>query len=517
MKDQIAPFAIEPGINRDLPKFASRSYLDGQHVRFDKGRPRKMGGYKLLVRGTNLIVRSLANVELTDKTRVFMFRNDGIYQVDIDANGSAGGEVDRTPESFVNTQDLCWSVATITVTDEGIISDYIDRIGGRDQILRDDITQIPFIFAVGMPNASNVAQNVPGQIYYGAVQSDAPFIPIVDQKTAGGIIVSSPFLLKYGSDGVIYWSAPDNPTSWPLENYLVITSDKILGAKLNRGGMVMWSLTELIQVNYDSALETFTKFTIDPNISLLAPNSIVSIHNELFWIGNEQFYRYNGVVNENPNELNRNFFYENVNRNHLGKIWGMYLEKFSEIWWFWPDKQHTECNRAIIYNLRDQSWYDTEMPRASGTSSPILGPLMSDSEGSDLFDFRRFGIWQHEVGYNREEWGAQFPIKSYFQTNLISIFKGNPELNVQFRTRRIELDIIQRGEMYLEVMDYSFPKASPIISQAVTFSEGATHVDLKEMGRYVSYRYTSNTVDGFYQLGDPLINFQPGTVRPTTG
>ena len=46
MPIQTAVLKSTPGIKRDGTKFEGDSYTDGQWVRFQRGLPRKMGGYK---------------------------------------------------------------------------------------------------------------------------------------------------------------------------------------------------------------------------------------------------------------------------------------------------------------------------------------------------------------------------------------------------------------------------------------------------------------------------------------
>ena len=42
---KVAVLQVKSGIQRDGTEFAAPSYRDGQWVRFQYGRPRKMGGY----------------------------------------------------------------------------------------------------------------------------------------------------------------------------------------------------------------------------------------------------------------------------------------------------------------------------------------------------------------------------------------------------------------------------------------------------------------------------------------
>jgi hypothetical protein len=91
---------------------------------------------------------------------------------------------------------------------------------------------------------------------------------------------------------------------------------------------------------------------------------------------------FNGVVREVPNQMNLNYFFDNVNPNHRAKVFAFKVPHFGEIWWCYPKGEATECTHAIIYNVRENSWYDTELPasgRASGGyNNGFAAPLLTD-------------------------------------------------------------------------------------------------------------------------------------------
>ena len=53
----------QPGIQRDGTKFDTKLCIDGQWVRFYKGRPKKIGGYVLIDPGNIEIIRNIYNVD----------------------------------------------------------------------------------------------------------------------------------------------------------------------------------------------------------------------------------------------------------------------------------------------------------------------------------------------------------------------------------------------------------------------------------------------------------------------
>jgi len=60
------------------------------------------------------------------------------------------------------------------------------------------------------------------------------------------------------------------------------------------------------------------------------------------------------------------------------------VPRFGEIWWCYPRGHATECTHAIVYNVRENTWYDTELPnggRSAGVFPAVYRkPLMTGVE-----------------------------------------------------------------------------------------------------------------------------------------
>jgi hypothetical protein len=56
--------------------------------------------------------------------------------------------------------------------------------------------------------------------------------------------------------------------------------------------------------------------------------------------------------------MNQDYFFDNLNYTQRQKVWATKVPRFGEIWWFYPRGDSTECNDAIIFNVRENTWYD---------------------------------------------------------------------------------------------------------------------------------------------------------------
>ena len=103
-----------------------------------------------------------------------------------------------------------------------------------------------------------------------------------------------------------------------------------------------------------------------------------------YWCGVDRFLLYNGVVKEIPNNFNQNYFFDNLNYAQRQKVYATKVPRFGEIWWFYPKGDSTECNDAIIYNIRENCWYD------AGTA---LGSRRSAGYFSQVFHYPINADW----------------------------------------------------------------------------------------------------------------------------
>jgi hypothetical protein len=157
----------------------------------------------------------------------------------------------------------------------------------------------------------------------------------------------------------------------------------IRGAGNSPAGL-FWALDMLIRVSYIGGSALWKYDPVSANTTVLSKAAIVEYDGLYFWPGVDRFYVYNGVVNELPNDMNLNFFYDNLNPTQVAKVWALKVPRFGEIWWFFPSGSNTECDKAIIYNVRLGTWYDTTMARSAGASARVFPyPTMGGGEGQD--------------------------------------------------------------------------------------------------------------------------------------
>ena len=100
----------KPGIKRDGTKFEGSNYVDGQWVRFQRGLPRKIGGYRKISDYAGGVVRQFHTQALNNFVYTHMGYGAGIQSMTIDTPGNTSAPIDRTPAGYVGGDNHTWSL-----------------------------------------------------------------------------------------------------------------------------------------------------------------------------------------------------------------------------------------------------------------------------------------------------------------------------------------------------------------------------------------------------------------------
>jgi hypothetical protein len=394
MTKKVFALDTKPGIQRDGTVFDKQFYNDGRWVRFQRGRPRKMLGYRQITanmagpsRGIYVNVQDNFNL-------VFNGYSDGLQVIPIDNNGVGSGISNFTLSDFTPNVNNLWQFDTL-----------YDTTGGGQESL---------IAHPGV-NLSDIANSTNTPVLIGDL-TGTNMTAVMDGASpvsvSGGCVVLHPYLFVYGNNGLIKNCAAGDPTDWSGAdaNETNVAGTKIVQGLPVRGGSnspsgLFWSLDSLIRVSYapttiSNGATTTTLFwrydIISSQSSILSAQSVIEYDGIYYWCGVDRFLMYNGVVKEVPNNMNQNWFFDNLNYAQRQKVYVSKVPRYGEIWWFYPRGNSTECNDAIVYNIREQTWYDAGQAlgarRSAGFFSQVFnfpinaGNAINATGGANLFN-----------------------------------------------------------------------------------------------------------------------------------
>lgn len=359
-------------------------------------------------------------------------------------------------------------------------------------------------------------------------------------KVSGGVCAVGPFLFAYGNEGLIRNSDVNNPSQWfsltnqnsvyrnsGLANDVNVGTSKIVKGLPYKGvgtkyAALFWSLDSLIMANFVGAPAVFDYTIISNAVTIIAANSAIEVYGNYYWIGDNRFYIFaGGQIQEVPNEMNRNWFFTNINPQRQHIIWASLNPQFNEIWWFFPKGDSYECNHALIYNYTDQTWYDTPINRSAGYYAGVYRhPVWVSNE----LDYKYYGwdYFLHEQGVDKIDYqGNVYPITSSFTTPDVGYTSSaqpampkSPQGNLQNWSvlSRVEPDGQMTGDWQLNVIGRRWARGKDELSpnNPYIIKEDTEHQDMREQFRIMFLQFSNSTIGGDWFVGNNMLTFDIG-------
>ena len=527
MTAKVVALNIKPGVQRDGTLFDSPVYIDSMWTRFQRGRPRKMGGYRgIFIDGTG-ISRGMVQSSLNGLNYIYSGYSDGVeyWQID-DDDGIGSGPTAITLSDFTTDTNNLWQW-DIAYDSGG--AGALTVIGHPGQNLTHIDNQINTPVLIG---------NFPGGAMSAVADTAGAHASGNNIEVSGGCCMLYPYLFVYGNNGLIQNSSAGNFAAWNNQDYPDANSNNVSATKVVkgmplRGGTtspagLFWSLDSLIRVTY--APQTVGASTyywrydiISSQSSIMSSSCVIEYDGLYYWLGVDRFLVYNGVVQEVANQMNMNWFFDNLNYAQRQKVWASKVPRWGEIWWFYPRGTATECTDAIIYNVREQVWYDAGQAlgarRSAGIFSEVFRkPIWSGWEPNNV---NGYTLWQHETGTDEVYLTYVNAIQSYVETNSLGWVSGGPgirnieNVNRWIRLERIEPDFVQSGDMNVYVTGKAYAQDTTETTTQYTFAPDTPKIDMREQRREMRLRFESNTYTGNYETGQILLSVDIGDERGT--
>ena len=322
---------------------------------------------------------------------------------------------------------------------------------------------------------------------------------------------------------LVRWSDQSNANQWvpQLTNqageFPLTNGSYIMQAQATRQEILVWTDSCLYSMQYIGAPYVWGFNILMDNISIMSPNSAITVNNITYWMGLEKFYIYSGRVETLPCSL-RQYIFADINKDQSFQVFAGANEGFNEIWWFYVSQSSnsTTIDRYVVYNYLDKVWYYGTMARTAWLDSGIPNPIAADYNRRLLY---------HEVGTDDVSGSVAVPIDAYVQSSDFDIGDGHnfgfvwrilPDVNFNGSTVNgpsVTMTIKPRensGTPYGAAANPAVPSYNNYAVQTeyiIQQFDGEVFTRLR--GRQMAFRIESNTLGVAWQLGTPRIDIRP--------
>ena len=221
---------------------------------------------------------------------------------------------------------------------------------------------------------------------------------------------------------LVRWSDQANPLQWvpAITNasgeFRLTNGSLIMAGRATRQENLIWTDSAIYSMQYLGAPYVWGFQILMDNISVMSPNSMVTINNVTYWMGREKFYMYSGRVETLPCAL-RQYIFDDINKDQSFQVYCGANEAFNEVWWFYCSGNSTTIDKYVIYNYLDRVWYYGSMARTAWLNTGTRRyPMATDYNNRVLY---------HESNVDDAAGLTPVAIDSYVQSSDFDIGDGH--------------------------------------------------------------------------------------------
>jgi len=316
-----------------------------------------------------------------------------------------------------------------------------------------------------------------------------------------------PLLIRFSDQrNALDWKATVDNTAGDLK---ISSGSKIITAIETKREILVFTDTSIYSMQFIGPPDTFGITIVSEGISIRSPNSAVAIEDNVFWMGNNEFYVYNGAVQKVPCTL-RDFVFSDFNTLQSEKVFAGVNSSFSEVWWFYPSASSNDIDKYVIYNYQQQIWYYGSLNRTAWLDRGVNE--LPTAASTDYY------LYNHETGDDDGSTDPVTAITAHIESSQMDIGEGD-----QFSfINRIIPDLTFRNsdigkKATLSLKARNFPGGNYLQSDSADISKTATvpveqftnDAFIRLRGRSFALRVESTETGISWRLGSPRVDIRP--------
>ena len=277
--------------------------------------------------------------------------------------------------------------------------------------------------------------------------------------------------------------------------------------------------TSLLGVQFIGRPFTFGQRQLGANCGLIAQHAAVDVNGKAFWMGDDAFYMYDGVVKKMPCSV-QDYVYDDISFTNKNDIACGVNPEFNEIMWFYPSSSATQIDRVVVYNYLENTWYTSTLGRTTylgnytyeyPISSEYDASVTANATTSTGVSNTPIGVtagasyvYEQEKGNNQANGTA---ITASLTTGSIEIGDGDQFMSVSkfvpdFTSLAKELTVTMTLEDY--------PQSTTSQTTSGNVSSTTQKINVRGRGRSVKLNFATDVIDETnWRLGSMKLQLRP--------
>ena len=306
---------------------------------------------------------------------------------------------------------------------------------------------------------------------------------------------------------IVRWSNQEDYTNWvPSKSStsgesILADGTRIVGGVRSRNAINIWTDNSLWIMTFVGPPFTFRFQQAGSNCGLVAPHAAVDYDGVTVWMGDDNFYIFDGQVKSLDCTIRR-YIFERLNLDQKDKIFAGINSEFKEIVWLYASTNSTECDSYVIWSPNENYWTYGSGIFTTFADKTIFGNTITTGVSSS-----------NNYLYNNEPDGVYTAngtaMSSFIESADFEMADGN---EIMFLNRVIPDFTINDGSLTFSIKTKDFPESNNEREKPApphTITNATTKIDMRARGRQGRVRVSCNSAGTSWRWGSIRLGIQP--------
>jgi hypothetical protein len=337
--------------------------------------------------------------------------------------------------------------------------------------------------------------------------NDRHLIALGANSYAAATTVSGPF-----DPMLVRWSDQDNRTNWvpsltTTSGEVVLTDGtKIMGGLRSRSAIHIWTDTAMWTMQFVGPPFTFRFTPAGTNCGLIAQHAAVDYNGISYWMGYDNFYKYDGQVRVLDCTVRR-FIFDRLATKYKAKVYTGVNSEFKEIIWLYASDESgvTECDSYVIFSPENNYWTYGTGVFTTFADKEVFGNTITtgvsiNASGDSTGNNKLFN--NEPADYYTEN---NRTITSFVESADFDVDDGN---QILFMNRLIPDFDLNTGKLRVKIITKKYPESSEEITKEFDVTQQTDKINFRARGRQAKIRVSCSSQGASWQWGSVRLGFQ---------
>ena len=309
---------------------------------------------------------------------------------------------------------------------------------------------------------------------------------------------------------LVRWSDQDDRTNWvpsvsSTSGEVVLTDGtRIVGAVRSRTAINIWTDNALWLMQFAGPPFTFKFTQAGTNCGMIAPHAAVDYNGITYWMGYDNFYKYDGAVRALDCTVKK-YIFDRLNVKYKDKVFTGINSEFKEIIWLYASDESgvTDCDSYVIFSPENNYWtYGTGI-FTTFADQQVFGNTITTGVSSNASRLYNNEPPDYFTANNN-------PITSFVESADFDIEDGD---KILYMNKLIPDFDLSTGKLKVKIITKKYPESSESTTKEFEITQLTDKVNFRARGRQAKIRVSCSSQNASWQWGAVRIAIQPDGER----